>query len=206
MTTGTEAPLLRQPLAERLGAAAAKARGVLRELWQDKAGFFGLLVVLLLVFVAIAAPLLAPHDPAVQDLRARLAPPFWQEGGSVTHLLGTDNLGRDVLSRMIFGARISLLVGVGVVLVAGTFGTLAGLFAGYFGGRTDTVIMRIIDTQVAFPGLLLALVILAVVGPSVPTVILVLCLNGWMVYGRVTRGVVLSAKEKPYVEIRVLFC
>ncbi len=170
------------------------------ELWQDKAGLFGIGIVTLLLVTAVFAPWLAPHDPAAQSLGNRLAPPFWADGGSMSYPLGADGLGRDVLSRLIFGSRISLMVGLSVVLLAGTFGILMGLLAGYRGGRFDSVIMRVVDTQVAFPGLLLALVILAAIGPSMTTIIVVLAVNGWMVYARITRGVVLSVKEAPYVE------
>jgi len=146
-------------------------RNLAQELWRDKAGFIGM--------VLIAA---------------------WDQRGTWNHVLGTDHLGRDVLSRVIYGSRVSLMVGTGVVLIAGSFGVVMGLLAGYRGGRTDSYVMRWIDTQVAFPGLLLALIILAVIGPSMTTVIIVLSLNGWMVYGRITRGAVLSVRQKPYVE------
>ncbi|MCP4379373.1 MAG: ABC transporter permease [bacterium] len=171
-----------------------------KEIWRDKAGFAGIVLIFMLLFMALAAPLLAPHDPAAQDLRARLSPPAWLEKGSMNHILGTDHLGRDILSRVIYGSRVSLLVGASVVLLAGTFGVLMGLFAGYLGGRVDNFVMRWIDTQVAFPGLLLALIILSVIGPSMFTVIVVLSLNGWMVYGRMTRGAVLSVRQTEYVE------
>ena len=170
------------------------------ELWRDKTGFIGMIMIAMLLFMAVAAPLLAPHDPATQDLRGRLKPPVWAEKGTWNHLLGTDHLGRDVLSRVIYGSRVSLLVGAAVVLIAGTFGVTMGLFAGYRGGRSDNFIMRWIDTQVAFPGLLLALIILAVIGPSITTVIIVLALNGWMVYGRMTRSAVLSVRQTEYIE------
>lgn len=170
------------------------------ELWRDKTGFIGMIMIVMLLFIAVAAPLLAPHDPTKQDLRARLKPPVWAEKGTWNHLLGTDHLGRDVLSRVIYGSRVSLLIGTAVVLIAGTFGVVMGLFAGYCGGRTDNIIMRWIDTQVAFPGLLLALIILAVIGPSITTVIIVLALNGWMVYGRMIRSAVLSVRQTEYVE------
>jgi peptide/nickel transport system permease protein len=153
-----------------------------------------------LLFMAAAAPLIAPFSPTAQDLRSRLVPPAWEEGGSWKHVLGTDHLGRDVLSRVIHGSRVSLAVGAVVVLIAGTFGVFLGLIAGYHGGRTDSIVMRWIDTQVAFPGLLIALIILAVIGPSMLTVILVLSFNGWMVYGRMTRGLVLSVRQTAYVE------
>lgn len=180
--------------------AATKSGSFLGDLWKDKAGFFGLMFLVVLVLLAVFAPLIAPYDPAAQQLTDRLQPPAWTAEGTSAHLLGTDNLGRDVLSRLMFGARISILVGFAVVAIAGTFGVVAGLIAGYKGGRVDSAIMRVVDTQVAFPGLLLALIILTVVGPSPTTVIIVLSINGWMVYARVTRGAVLSVKERGYVE------
>jgi ABC-type dipeptide/oligopeptide/nickel transport system permease subunit len=177
-----------------------KLQNLCLELWRDKAGFTGMALTCALLFMALAAPLLAPDHPAEQDLMARLKPPAWSANGTWNHILGTDHLGRDVLSRVIYGSRVSLLVGAAVVLAAGVFGTVLGLIAGYFRGRADSFIMRWIDTQVAFPGLLLALIILAVIGPSLITVILVLALNGWMVYGRMTRSAVLSVRETAYVE------
>ena len=175
-------------------------KGLSQELWRDKAGFIGVVVIFGLIVMAIAAPAFAPHDPTVQDLRSRLTPPVWSQKGTWNHILGTDHLGRDVLSRVIYGSRVSLLVGTAVVFIAGSFGVIMGLLAGYRGGRMDNFVMRWIDTQVAFPGLLLALIILAVIGPSMFTVIIVLSLNGWMVYGRMTRGAVLSVKQTAYVE------
>lgn len=171
-----------------------------QELNRDKAGLIGVVLITALVLMAFFAPTISPHDPTEQDLTARLAPPVWYEKGSWNHLLGTDHLGRDVLSRSIHGSRVSLLVGAAVVLLAGGFGVVMGLIAGYLGGRTDAFIMRWIDTQVAFPGLLLALIILAVIGPSLTTVVIVLSLNGWMVFGRMTRGAVLAVRQTPYVE------
>jgi peptide/nickel transport system permease protein len=177
-----------------------RLRSLSLELWRDKAGFIGVILIAALVLMALAAPLLAPYDPGVQDLRARLKPPAWSAKGTWSHVLGTDHLGRDVLSRVIYGSRVSLLVGAAVVMIAGAFGVVMGLLAGYRGGRTDNFIMRWIDTQVAFPGLLLALIILAVIGPSMITVIIVLALNGWMVYGRMTRSAVLAVRQTAYVE------
>lgn len=177
-----------------------RIRGLMRELWHDKAGMLGMIFLITLVVVAILAPLFAPHDPQDQDLIARLRPPFWMDGGSWTYPLGTDGLGRDVLSRMMYGARISLLVGVAVVAFAGGVGIVMGLLAGYRGGLTDRVIMRTVDTQIAFPGLLIAILLASLIGPSVRTVIIVLAINGWMIYARMARGVVLSVKETAYVE------
>ena len=169
-------------------------RSSVTELWSDKPGLFGVFVMVVVVCMAIFAPLIAPYPPDQQSLFDRLQAP------SSAHWMGTDQLGRDVLSRVIYGARVSLEVGLGVVFIAGIFGTCMGLIAGYRGGKTDSIIMRWVDTQVAFPGLLLALVILSVVHPSLKSIIIVLAINGWMVYARITRGVVLSTREKPYVE------
>jgi len=177
-----------------------RSRSVLRDLWHDKAGLAGVIFLVLLVLAAIFAPLVAPHDPHDQDLVGRLQPPFWMDGGSTEHLLGTDGLGRDVLSRLIYGARISLLVGVAVVVIAGVVGVVAGLIAGYKGGRADRIVMRTVDTQIAFPGLLIAILLASLIGPSVGTVIFVLSINGWMIYARMARSVVLSVKETAYVE------
>lgn len=177
-----------------------RTKNLLSELWHDKAGLFGVVFLFCLIVVAILAPFFAPHDPADQDLLKRLLPPFWSDGGSWEHPLGTDTLGRDVASRMMYGARISLLVGVAVVALAGAFGVVMGLLAGYRGGRTDRIIMRVVDTQIAFPGLLIAILLASLIGPSVRTVVVVLSINGWMIYARMARGVVLSVKETAYIE------
>ncbi len=177
-----------------------KAIEMLGELWRDKAGFLGALFLVVVIVAAVFAPLVAPHDPSKQDLVARLTPPAWSDGGSWTNVLGTDGLGRDLLSRLIYGSRISIFVAVAVLAIAGTIGVFLGLIAGYRGGRTDRVIMRVVDTQIAFPGLLIAILLASLIGPSVKTVIFVLSVNGWMIFARMTRGVVLSVKEAPYVE------
>ncbi|WP_109566363.1 ABC transporter permease [Jannaschia seohaensis] len=183
------------------GATAGQTTpGLWADLRGDGTAMTGVVFLVLLLLVAIFAPLIAPHDPEAQNIIARLKPPAWMDRGDWAHVLGTDHLGRDVLSRLIHGSRISLIVGAATVALAGGFGVLMGLTAGYVGGRTDNWISAVIDTQVAFPGLLLALMILAVVGPSTMTVIVVLALNGWMVYARVTRGVVLSLKHTAFVE------
>ncbi|MBN9023335.1 MAG: ABC transporter permease [Rhizobiales bacterium] len=177
-----------------------KLRALFEELWKDKPGFIGFSVIVLIVLAAIFAPLIAPYDPAAQSVVARLKPPVWAAKGSWAHLLGTDQLGRDILSRLIFGARTSLIVGFSVVALAGAFGVTIGLLAGFRGGRTDTILMRLVDIQVAFPGLLLILLIVAVVGPSLGTMVVVLALTNWMIYARVVRGIVLSVRQTPYVE------
>src|SRR5882757_3992262 len=168
------------------------ARGLGHELWADRVSFIGFLILLALVLTAIFAPLIAPFDPSTQSLRARLLPPFWLPRVTLAHFLGTDYLGRDVLSRLIYGSRVSLGIGTAVVALAGSFGVVLGLVAGYVGGRTDNIIMRNLDTQIAFPGRLLALIMLATIGPNTATVIVVLAINGWMVYARMTRGIVMS--------------
>jgi peptide/nickel transport system permease protein len=192
------------PLETALSQSRHEWLGKLKELGQelkrDKAGLMGVVLMTALVLMALLAPYIAPHDPTEQDLTARLVPPAWYEKGSSNHIFGTDHLGRDVLSRAMHGSRVSLLVGLSVVLLAGGFGVVMGLMAGYLGGRVDAFVMRWVDTQVAFPGLLLALIILAVIGPSLTTVVVVLSLNGWMVYGRMTRGAVLAVRQTPYVE------
>jgi peptide/nickel transport system permease protein len=171
----------------------------LHELLHSGTGLFGLVVLVLTALAAIFAPVLSPASPTKQDLRNRLAPPLWW-GGTTDHPLGTDQLGRDLLARMLYGARVTLLVALLVVLIAGTFGIVVGLFSGYVGGLTDTIIMRVIDTLLAFPGILLALVILYAIGPSVTLLVIVLSINGWMVYARVTRGSVLTLRKSEYVE------
>jgi peptide/nickel transport system permease protein len=184
------------------GAATQKSKfkALAEELWNDKSGLIGFVVIILLILSAVFAPLIAPYDPAVQSVATRLTPPAWLTGGTWDHLFGTDQLGRDILSRVIFGARASLTVGASVVLCAGTFGVLLGLFAGFKGGRVDLFIMRAVDVQVAFPGLLLIILIVSVVGPGLVTTIVVLALTNWMVYARVIRGIVLSVRQTAYVE------
>ena len=198
--TGKKDGIGADPAPSETKSRLAATGALLKELWFDKPGFIGFVIIVVLLLMAIFAPLLAPYDPAAQSLRLRLIPPVWQDGGTWAHMLGTDHLGRDVLSRVIHGSRISMILGVTVVALAGGFGVTMGLIAGFFGGRVDAIIMRFVDTLIAFPGLLLALVILAIIGPSMLTVIIVLALNGWMVYARMTRGIVLSVRQLPYVE------
>lgn len=181
--------------------------GLLAELLADWPAALAAAFLLLLVVTAALAPWIAPHDPAAPALLARLAPPAWFEDGRSAYLLGTDTLGRDVLSRVIYGARTSLVIGVAVVAIAGSVGILLGVVAGYAGGRVDAAIMRLADMQLSFPDLLLALTVLTVIGPSPSTVILILSIGGWMVYARVVRGIVLSVREEGYVDAaRLIGC
>ena len=171
-----------------------------RDLLRDKVALAGALIVLTVVVCALLASVISPYDPTSGNIGQRLeAPGFVNEKGE-RYILGTDQQGRDVLSRLIYGARVSLMVGVGVIVVAGTVGTVAGLVSGYYGGRVDDLIMRIVDTQTAFPGLLLALVIITMIGPSARNIIIVLSINGWMVFARITRGIMLTIREKDYID------
>jgi ABC-type dipeptide/oligopeptide/nickel transport system permease subunit len=171
-----------------------------RTLKADKFAMAGLLYLLALFCVATFAGYIAPHDPTFQTLGKRLTPGVWVPGGSTTFPLGTDHLGRDMLSRLIYGSRISIIVGLSTVAIAGTIGILLGLVSGYYGGNLDDLIMRWADIQMAFPGLLLALSVLALFGPSLQNMVLVLALNNWMWYARLTRGVMLSMREVLFVE------
>jgi peptide/nickel transport system permease protein len=150
--------------------------------------------------MALAAPWLAPHDPVRQALRARLAAPTLEAVDGRAHPFGTDHLGRDVLSRTIFGARVSLLVGFAAVLVGSVVGAGLGILAGYRGGWADTVIMTVADAQLAFPFILLAIGIIAVLGPSFPTLVVVIGLSGWVDYARVLRSQVLVLRSREFVD------
>ncbi|MBI3952899.1 MAG: ABC transporter permease [Chloroflexi bacterium] len=155
----------------------------------------------IVVFCAIFAPLLTPYDTSTPDTGALRQPPFWLQGGTMSHPLGADQLGRDILTRVVFGARISLLVSVIAVFVAGTAGSTIGMVAGYFGGRIDTLLMRLVDGMLALPYMLLALVIVAVLGASLGNVIFVIALVLWASYARIIRGEVLSLKEREYIAL-----
>jgi peptide/nickel transport system permease protein len=180
---------------------------LLAALSHDRVALLGSLIVLTVVLAAVFAPLIAPYDPTCVNIMERLTPPAWEARGNPQYLLGTDQLGRDILSRIIFGSRVSLAIGLGVVAIAGTFGIVIGLISGFYGGRTDEILMRITDIQTAFPGLLLALTIITMIGPSVRNLIIVLAINGWMVYARITRGIMLSLRELPYMDAaRVIGC
>ncbi len=176
----------------------------LRKYRLNLASILGLALLLAVFAMAIFAPWLAPHSYVEQDIEHRLAPPAWMEGGSKSFPLGTDHLGRDILSRIIYGARISLLVGVSAVLVSGTVGVTLGLLAGYFRGTTETIIMRLADIQSAFPFLLLIIAVIAVLGPGLNNMILVLGITGWVSYARLVRSEVLAVREREYTEAAVV--
>ena len=168
-----------------------------------KAGWpiLGLVILGIMLFFAIFGPQVAPKDPNRQNLILRLtAPMVTDEAGNVEFPLGTDSLGRDVLSRMIYGARVSLMVGVVAVVIGGFIGTALGLLAGYFGGLMDDVVMRIADIQLAFPFILLTIMVLVVLGSGVLNLVLVLGIGQWVTYARIARGQAISQREKEYVE------
>lgn len=153
----------------------------------------GLFIFTVLIITAVFAPWIAPHDPFRQDLYSRLEEP------GAEHLLGRDRLGRDILSRIIYGSRISLMIGATVVGISSSIGISLGLVAGYFGGRWDSFIMRVCDVFLAFPGLLFAIALMAILGPGLQNVVLALSVMGWVGYARLVRGQVLSLKEREFV-------
>jgi peptide/nickel transport system permease protein len=157
----------------------------------------------LLIVVAVAAPLLAPHNPERGSLRARLRGPTLEGPDGKAYLLGTDQLGRDVLSRMVYGTRVSLAIGFAAVAVGGLVGGLLGLVAGFRGGWLDEIVMTVADAQLAFPFILLAIGIIAVLGPSFPNLIVVVGLSGWVTYARVLRSQVLSIRQRDFVSAMV---
>ncbi len=175
-----------------------------RRLARRRIALFGLVVIAAVVAAAVFAPLLAPFDPVEQDITQRLKPPGGTDERGRTHLLGTDHLGRDILSRILFGARIALLVGFSAVAIAGTLGLLIGLLSGYFGGRVDDFCMRLADIQLAFPFILLAIAVIGVLGPSLRNIIAVVGVSGWVVYARIVRGEVLSLREREFVQAAVV--
>jgi len=174
--------------------------------WPRLDGFplIPVLILCSIAFVAIFADVLAPYDPQIGSLSQRFRPPAWQEAGSMAHLLGTDHVGRDVLSRLIFGARVSMVVGFCAVMVAGTIGTGLGILSGYLGGWVDQVVMRLTDTWLALPALTFAIFLAAIVGPSEMNIVIILGAVYWTRYARVIRGEVLSLKEREFVRLAIV--
>jgi peptide/nickel transport system permease protein len=157
-----------------------------------------------IALIAVFANQLAPHNPEIGSLTARFKPPFWVTGGTTEYLLGTDQLGRDVLSRLIFGARVSMVVGLTAVVFAGIVGTTLGIISGYLGGWVDQVVMRLVDTWLALPPLMFAIFLAAIVGPSMWNIVIILGLTYWTRYARVIRGEVLSLKEREFVRLAIV--
>lgn len=180
-----------------------KRPGAFAEFWhyfsENRGAVIGLWVFLALVLVAIAAPLIAPHDPTMQNRDALLLPPFWTPEGSTDYLLGTDAIGRDILSRLLYGARFSLFIGLVVVTIALIGGIVIGLIAGFFGGWIDSVIMRVMDVILAFPSLLLALVMVAILGPGLMNAMIAIALVLQPHFARLTRASVMGEKNREYV-------
>ncbi len=197
MTVGGDA--VASPAVLETPAAPEQAHAAWHRLWRLKWGVAAGGVLLLIVASAVLAPWIAPHDPVTVDIRHRMGPPTWMEGGARAHLLGTDQIGRDLLSRVIWGGRVSLLVGVSAVLLSTTIGVLLGLAAGYFAGGTDWSIMTLINVMLTFPFVLLALAVIAVLGPSLPNMITVLGVTGWPVYARVIRAETYALREREFV-------
>jgi len=197
VSIGTLAP---PTVAVSVDARGAEGSRSWRKLVRNPAAIAGAFILLVVIAAAVFAPYVAPHDAARQSLIRRFTPPVWVQGGNTAYLLGTDQVGRDILSRIIHGARISLIVGVAAVLVSLTVGVTLGLLSGFVGGRVDTVIMTVVDVTLSFPQLLLALAFVAALGPSLLTIIVVLGLTGWERYTRVVRAEVLALREKDFVE------
>jgi peptide/nickel transport system permease protein len=181
------------------GAQAAESvqpRGELARLpWVPAA------IIVVLVFVAVLAPLLAPYSPTAQSLPDKLLPPAWLEGGSAQHLLGTDVLGRDMLSRLLYGARVSLAVAVSALLAGGVVGLALGILSGYLGGRVDSVLMRVVDATLTFPTILIALLLAVSLGAGLQTMVIAITLILWARFARIVRGEVLAVKTRDFVAL-----
>jgi peptide/nickel transport system permease protein len=180
---------------------------------QSKTGLIGLFIVLLVAACAVFAPFISSADPTAQKLTARLVPPIWQSGDR-QYLLGTDSLGRDMLSRIIYGSRISLVVGTSAMIIGGTLGTVVGLLSGYYEDRVGLILMRFADIQLAIPELVLYIAIMAALGPGLRNLILGLGITSWVVYARVVRSEVLGLKNMEFItasqsigarDVRILF-
>ncbi|MFP4346878.1 MAG: nickel transporter permease [Thermodesulfobacteriota bacterium] len=184
--------------------AADKSRSPLLEsllrLRKNKIAMAGLVIISLFLIMALFSPWIAPHDPLKQSLYDKLQPPVWEEKGTWTYPLGTDDFGRDLLSRIIYGSRISMLVGVVAVTISLFFGTLAGAVAGFYGGIVDNIIMRLMDILLAFPSILLAIVIVAFLGPSLENAMIAIGVVSIPRYARIVRGSVLEEYSKDYVQ------
>ncbi len=185
--------------------AAAPAEWVLliSRLIRRRTALFGLVVVALVGLAALFAPWISPFDPLEQDVSQRLRAPGWQDASGRLHPLGTDHLGRDILARVIYGARVALVVGFAAVSISGLLGMTIGLVSGYFGGRVDDLFMRLADIQLAFPFILLAIAVIGVLGPSLRNIIIVIGVSSWVVYARVVRGEVLSLREREFVQAAI---
>ena len=180
-------------------AGSVSLPGSLRRLVRLRWGVAASVILLAIVASAIFAPAIAPHDPLAVNISHRLAPPVWMEGGTSRHVLGTDQVGRDLLARVIYGGRISLVIGVAAVLISTTIGVLLGLAGGYFGGCPDWTIMTAVNVLLTFPFVLLALAVIAVLGASLGNMIVVLGVAGWPIYARVVRAETMAIREREFI-------
>src|SRR5690606_13813028 len=197
-------PVARRSRAADWQRAWQRTRASMADFWRrfrkNRLAVAGGAVVLVVVLMGVTAPWIAPHDPTQANFFNRLRPPAWMEGGSWEYPLGTDQLGRDVLSRIMWGARASLTVGAIVIVLATTVGIFFGLISGYYGGRVDAVVQRLVDILLSFPYLVLAIGLMAVMGPGFINMVLALVYKEWVTPCRVVRGEVLAAKSQEYVE------
>jgi len=173
---------------------------VLRKLLSHRAAVLGAAITVLVLLASVFAPWVAPKDPLALDPARRLLPPAWMEGGAWTYPLGTDQVGRDILSRLIYGSRISMLVGLSAVTISATIGVLLGLISGFYGGLVERMILWLADVQIAFPFYLLVISIIAAVGTGFGAIIVVFGVAGWVIYARLVRGIVLSLRSREFVE------
>lgn len=181
-------------------SALDRATRALAALRESRMAVLGLVIVLTVLVLAAGAPAFAPHSPRAGDLSRNFMPPFWQDGGSLSYPLGTDEQGRGILSRILFGLRLALLEGVAPVLIASVIGVSLGLVAGYFGGRVDAAISRVIDTVMSIPLTLFAIAVIAVIGSSLVNLVLVIGVTQWVPYARTIRGQTLSIKNEEFIE------
>ena len=191
---------LERPYDEIESFKLSAGRRLWRKFTRNPIGVVGGIILLAVIMGAVLADYVAPHEPNKQRLMARFKPPFWAEGGSMTYVFGTDNVGRDIWSRIIHGSRISLIVGISAVGVSMLIGVTLGLASGFWGGRIDATIMALVDIMLAFPQLILAFAMVAVLGPGIGNIILVLGLTGWERYARVVRAEVLALREREFVQ------
>ena len=183
----------------RRGESILKLKKVFKRIPKTAAA-----IILLLFICALFSPWIAPHDPIEQNLASALKPPFWEKGGTTAHLLGTDNLGRDILSRIVYGSRVSIIVGFAGVLLSGVVGMFLGIIAGYFGGKIDAVIMRLTDMMLSLPYILIAIAIIGAIGPSLTNIIIVLGITQWVGYTRIIRFEAMSLSKSEFIEMAII--
>ncbi|HEX7103820.1 MAG TPA: ABC transporter permease [Nitrolancea sp.] len=171
-----------------------------RRLLRDSKAIAGGIILLILIAASVGAPLLTNYAPEKQDIRNKLQAPAWQAGGDSSHLLGTDQLGRDLLTRILYGGRVSLFIALVATLGASILGIAFGVLSGYFGSFTDTIIMRLVDVQMAFPSILLALAVMVMLGTGIRNLVIVLAITSWVFFSRVVRADVLTIRHRDYVE------